>query len=274
MGVNYKMGGIGRAPWTLGWDKYIFLNSMMKDEYVERCGYRPVGPTKVLAPPTVLDVYYNNQPDYGGNLKLIRHSSQGDVKYPRPVIGNDNEVIQLGFNEMLERIFTEIPDSEVFLMPAPSFLDAEIVKQFAIKEGRLHVFQKNKPPVSEFLSYGNCFWYALPGGGYTEGGPKVIMEAQASGLPVIADNHSGAVDRLAYGGGYLCDDFEQQLSAMKHVSNPKVREMLGTVSRQRAMEYYNPDLWIQEIIGGKENDLRKCDGGREDEVCRQAEAGV
>ena len=268
MGINYKMGGIGRAPWTFGWDNYIFLNSMMKDEFIKRCDGRPVGPTRVLAPPTILDVYYNNQPDYGGNLRLIRHSSQGDVKYPKAVVGKDDELIQMGFNQMLTRIMEEVPGSEVFLMPAPTFLD-DIHKA----NDRIHTFQKNKPPVPEFLSYGNCFWYALPGGGYTEGGPKVIMEAQASGLPIIADNHSGPVDRLAYGGGYLCDNFEEQLSAMKHVNDPARRELLGTVSRQRAMEYYNPDLWIQEIIGGKENDLR-CDDRAETEICRQAEAGV
>jgi len=159
----------------------------------------------------------------------------------------------------------EIPDSEVFLMPAPTFL-----AKHHVENSRIHVFQKNQPPVPEFLSYGNCFWYALPGGGYTEGGPKVIMEAQASGLPIIADNHSGAIDRLAYGGGYLCNDFEEQLKAMKHVNHPERRKLLGTVSRQRALEYYLPTLWIEAIVGKGDT----CGFRPEENVCRQAEAGV
>lgn len=255
MAVNYKAGSIAKLDWCQNWDHYLFLNSTLMKQ-TNQTGI-------VMAPPTDLSIYLKNEPNYNGNLKIVRHSSQGDVKYPK------------NFNEMIYRILTEIPDSEIFLMPAPSFLEVGLVKQFAIKEGRLHVHQKNKPPVNEFLAKGNCFWYALPGGGYSEGGPKVIMEAQASGLPIVADNHSGAIDRLSLTDkgllGFLCDDFKGHIKALKTLADDiTLRKFIGENNKEHARELYNPQLWIDHIINGTvnittEEDLinLRCDMGLE-----------
>lgn len=255
MAVNYKVGGVGQAKWTLGWDKYLFLNRELETEVIhrhkQRTGLIPL--TRAMAPPTDLSDYFDNYPDYGGKLRLIRHSSQGDVKYPKTIINSENQVVEIGFNEMLTRIMEEVPECEVFLMPAPSFLsDAHKAND------RIHTFLRNQPSVKEFLSYGNAFWYKLPIG-YTEGGPKVIMEAQASGLPVIAENHSGAKDRLVNGGGYLCNNFEEHLKAIKDLANnPDKRVVLGQQSRSHAEENYKPIIWVDEILGTVEPPLR-CD---------------
>ena len=84
-------------------------------------------------------------------------------------------------------------------MPAPTFLEQDRLLE-TYGKGRVHCHQRNKPPVKEFLGRGNVFWYHLPEG-YHDMGPKVIMEAQASGLPIVADNHSGAKDRIVPGTG-------------------------------------------------------------------------
>lgn len=234
MGVNYKAGKIADLDWCNGWDQYLFLNSTLQ----KQTNKHNIPNSHVFAPPTDLSIYFNNQPDYDTNLKIVRHSSQGDVKYPKT------------FNEMVDRILTEIPDSEIFLMPAPSFLLSH-----PLWENRLHVHQRNVPPVNEFLSQGNVFWYALPGGGYSEGGPKVIMEAQASGLPVIADNHSGAIDRLSLTEegllGFLCNNFDEHLKALKELStNIKLRKLMGTNCKSHAKKNYDPYLWIEGIVRG------------------------
>ena len=251
MAVNYKVGGVGEAKWTLNWDKYLFLNTELETEVINR-HKRKVGTipqTKSMAPPTDLTEYFDNEPDYGGKLRLIRHSSQGDAKYPKD------------FSQMVLRILDEIPESEIFLMPAPSFLISEL-----LRNDRVHVHKRNDPSVVEFLKLGNVFWYKLPDG-YTEGGPKVIMEAQAAGLPIIADNHSGAKDRLSRGGGYLCGSINDHISAMKHLTNPDQRKLIGNFARDHARFAYNPMLWIQEILG--EEQLR-CDEG---DTCQIPESG-
>jgi len=241
--VNYKMGGVGEVKWTLNWDKYLFLNSDLERELINR-HKRKVGTiplTRVMAPPTDLSDYFSINPSYEGNLKLLRHSSQGDAKYPKD------------FNDMLNLILYEVPGCEIFLMPAPSFLEESLKNN-----DRIHVHLRNKPPVKEFLTLGNAFWYKLPEG-YTEGGPKVIMEAQAAGLPIIAENHSGAVDRLVNGGGYLCNSFEEHLSAIKNLNaNEPFRRAFGNKSREHAKNNYDPMLWIEEILGEVNPQIR-CD---------------
>jgi len=229
MAINYRLGDIGtqKALWTVGWDKYIFLNSSLETALLER-GMQIN--TKVLPPPTDLTKFFENKIDYDGSLRLIRHSSQGDTKYPKD------------FNDIVERILSEIPEAEIFLMPAPSFLSDALKSN-----GRVHIFKRNQPEVKEFLSYGNVFWYKLPEG-YHDQGPKVIMEAMASGLPVIADNHSGAKDRVIQGTGFLCDNIEQHMNAMKALTSSRNRRLMGETTKVYAKENYNPENWIKEII--------------------------
>ncbi|KKM74645.1 hypothetical protein LCGC14_1398210, partial [marine sediment metagenome] len=137
------------------------------------------------------------------------------------------------------------------LMPAPSFFDVRSL--VSTENSRLHCHQKNVPPVKDFLAQGNVFWYHLPEG-YEDQGPKVIMEAQAAGLAVVADNHSGAKDRVVNGSGFLCDDFEHHLKYLKSLADGlMIREGMGIGGRKHAKKEYNPQNWIKEIIGGPED---------------------
>ncbi len=236
MAVNYRLGDIGnhmQAEWTLDWDKYLFLNSSLQNDLVQRV--LDVN-SVALAPPTDLSEYFKTDIDYGGNLRIVRHSSQGDVKYPKD------------FNEKVERILTEIPDSEIFLMPAPSFFKFKYLPTHL--HDRVHCHQRNKPSVKEFLAQGNVFWYHLPDG-YHDMGPKTVMEAMSSGLAVVADNHSGPKDRIIQDfTGWLCDSFEDHLRAFIQIqSNIDMLRVRGKASRERAKQKFIPERWIKEIIG-------------------------
>jgi len=186
----------------------------------------PNAKTISMAPPTILDDYFSIEPNYNTNLKLIRHSSQGNAKYPKD------------FNEIVEKVLALREDVTIDLMPAPDFL-----KDF----DRVTKHPKNTPPIKEYLKLGNCFWYKLPEG-YTEGGPKVIMEAQAAGLPIIADNHSGAKDRVVDGTGWLCDTIEDHYNIINDISIVQVRER-GKSAREHARTAYNRMNWINNILG-------------------------
>jgi len=80
-------------------------------------------------------------------------------------------------------------------------------------------------------------------------GPKVIMESQAVGLPVIADNHSGAKDRVIEGTGILCNNFQEHIAAIKYFTSEQAREMMGKAAKEHAKKEYNPEKWIEELIG-------------------------
>ena len=74
------------------------------------------------------------------------------------------------------------------------------------------------------------------------------MEAQAAGLPVIADNHSGLKDRVVTGTGWLCDSLEDHLTVIKTVSMKELEEC-GRNARVHAKVAYDPLLWIKRILG-------------------------
>ncbi|KKK55927.1 hypothetical protein LCGC14_3069630, partial [marine sediment metagenome] len=137
------------------------------------------------------------------------------------------------------------------LMPAPSFFDVRSL--VSTENSRIHCHQKNVPPVKDFLAQGNVFWYCLPEG-YEDQGPKVIMEAQAAGLAIVADNHSGAKDRVVGESGFLCDDFKTHLEALKLFGDhSEMRFAAGTLAKEHAKKEYDPQNWIEEIIGERKD---------------------
>lgn len=225
MVVNFKVGAVGQTAWTKGWDKYLFLNNEHRLELLQRM---PDCITKAMAPPTDLSLYYENEPNYDMPLTLMRHNSQGDAKF-RP----EN-------NNMILNILELAPDTQFHFMPA---------KSDCIDHPNVHKHQKNVPAVHDFLKLGNCFWYPLPVG-YTDGGPKVVMEAQASGLACIVDNHSGPKDRVTTETGWLCNNWNDYLEAIKEIlANPELLKIKGQAAREWAKKEYGMENWIKEILG-------------------------
>ncbi|MCK5604643.1 glycosyltransferase, partial [Candidatus Pacearchaeota archaeon] len=224
MVVNFKLGGVGQVEWTKGWDKYLFLNSMHEEGLIKRM---PEITTAVMAPPTPLETFFENTPNYNFPLKLIRHNSQGDNKHHEDT------------NTMIRDVLRLDSSIEFHYMPAYSK---------AMDHPQVYKYPKNKPPVWHFLRNGNCFWYRLPDG-YTEGGPKVIMEAMASGLAVIADNHSGPKDRVTEETGWLCDNWSDYIEVIKYIlNNPNSVMEKGIASKEYAKKMYVAERWIEEIL--------------------------
>lgn len=231
MVVNFRLGPVGMVPWTQAFDRYIFLNSGLRDGFEAVC---PGKRMRVLPPPTDLSEYYHIKPDYEKPATVVRHSSQGDAKYPKN--------FQLKVMDLFKGLEEE--GSSLRLMPAPSYLDGH----FMVDKITCH--KRNQPSVQEFLGLGNLFWYMLPDG-YHDQGPKVIMEAQAAGLACIAPNHSGPKDRINQGGvknGWLCDTAGDWIAAYEQASDPSKRREFGIAAREHAREQYNPDLWLEEIL--------------------------
>ena len=110
-------------------------------------------------------------------------------------------------------------------------------------------FKVNEVPVHQFLAKGNCFIYNLPDG-YSDQGPRVIIEAMASGLPVIADNRWGAKDRVPEEAGWLCDTREDYLQAIRDIAGlPSLLATKGKAARKFALDTFNPYLWVKAITG-------------------------
>jgi len=230
MALTYKLGKVLKEYWTRDWNLYLFLSSAMEDAFTEKweklmeeenkdSSYSPTYfPTQVLAPPIDLERFFKVKVDYKQPLHIVRHSSQGDNKYSTDI----NELINVNAN--------------FSFMPAPTFL-----------KGMPNVtrYQYNELPVEEFLGKGSCFWYLLPDG-YTDQGPRVIMEAMAAGLPVIAENRDGAKDRLDDSCGWLINDHSEAKEIINSLT-PEILEEKGNNARKRAKEEFRREKWIEAI---------------------------
>ena len=78
-------------------------------------------------------------------------------------------------------------------------------------------------------------------------GPRVVLEAMAAELPILADNWGGVVDRITPECGWLCDKKEQMVEIIKNVTLEEL-EKKGKVARERAIQEFIPERWIQEIL--------------------------
>lgn len=222
MMINYRRGKIGEVPWTKGWDRYLFLNSGQEKEFLN---VLPGASTGVLPPCTDLTPFFESQPRYEGNLRIVRHNSQGDVKFMKD-----------GGAQINQALATR-EDLEIHMMPGPSFVPTAPPK--FVK------YSKNYPPIPKFLELGNLFWYSVPEG-YMDMGPRVILEAMAAGLPILADPWGGAADRVTPECGWLCSK-EEQIEIIKNVTLKELKQK-GEAARRRAQAEFIPERWIEELL--------------------------
>lgn len=224
MMVNYRRGGVGEIEWTKRFDKYMFLNSIQEKELLK---VLPDVKTKVLPPCTELDMFLKIKPNYNNSLRLVRHSSQGDAKFAKD------------FGTDIAQILISRSDIEIHLLPGPSFYNAN---DKVFKYPRTDKIDL----IFLFLSNGNLFWYSLPKG-YMDQGPRVVLEAMAAGLPVLADNWGGVTDRVTSDCGWLCDKKEQFAEIIRSLSFEELKKK-GEAARERAIQEFIPQRWIDEIL--------------------------
>jgi len=225
MVLNYKVGKAGDSMWTRSWDAYGFLNSTIRDSFLTKC---PDAPTFVLPPPVDLKPFLEANPgSLNRTLHLVRHSSQGDRKFP----GDSNY--------MIKQIREGDPGCMFSFMPAPSSMDPDIPK--------VYKYRVNEISVIDFLTRGTCFWYPLPEG-YTDQGPRVIIEAMAVGLPVIAENRDGAKERVTEETGWLCDTHDQYAEIIKSIDG-RILAQKGAAAKERARKHFDPEQWVSAILG-------------------------
>ena len=237
MALTYKIGKAGAIPWTTGWDKYLFLSTALEDGFLKKIDkannkssyYAPN--TEVLAPPVDIEPFLEAQPNYDGELRIVRHSSQGDVKFPADL------------PEIMDKCKPALSGAEgarFCFMPGPSWLEPKVnVTRFP--------YQSDPKSVAAFLGKGNVFWYLLPPG-YTDQGPRVIVEAMAAGLPVICENRDGPADRVTTETGWKLDSHAEAVELINSLT-PEIIAKKGKAARERAKSEFVREKWFDEIKG-------------------------
>lgn len=92
-----------------------------------------------------------------------------------------------------------------------------------------------------------------PGDGNSEGMPVSVLEAMASGLPVVATRHAGIAEAVRDGRtGLLCDEGDVDAMAAHMVRlarEPDLAAAMGAAGRQRALAEYGMDRCIARLGG-------------------------
>ena len=228
--LNYRIGSAGRTAWTRGWDAYGFLSSMLKDEFLK---IYPDAKDKwfVQPPPTDLTDFLKTEPNYDGNLRIVCLNSQGDAKHRKDIA------------DIMKGIWSINEETEFFFMPAPSFLKVD-------GDDRVHRHAKNQPPVPLYLNQGNLFMY-LPPVGFTDQGPRTVIEAFASGLPAICDKRTGGPsDRITPETGWLIEKIDNLYPIIREITdNPGILKEKGESARERAQKYFVKERWLELVKG-------------------------
>jgi colanic acid/amylovoran biosynthesis glycosyltransferase len=87
--------------------------------------------------------------------------------------------------------------------------------------------------------------------GDSEGNPVAVMEAGASGLPVVSTKHAGIADTVAHGEtGLLCEELDID-SMANHMTllarDPQLASKLGENARVRIQTYFSMERSIQGL---------------------------
>ena len=227
--LNYRIGSAGRTEWTKGWDSYGFLSSMLKDEFLkiypdaaDKCFVQP--------PPTDFTDFFKIEPKYEGDLRVMFLNSQGDAKHRKEIYS------------ILKNIWNFNEKAQFYFMPPPSFLTSSDV--------RIHRHGKNQPPVPLYLAQGNLFIY-IPPVGFTDQGPRTIIEANACGLAAIGDRRTGGPsDRITSETGWLIDKIDDLYPIMREITeNPSILKEKGLAARERAKTMFVKERWVDLIKG-------------------------
>jgi glycosyltransferase involved in cell wall biosynthesis len=158
-------------------------------------------------------------------------------------------VWEKGFREVID-VAASYPRSEVTFVVAGDGRDLGAIKASAVRRraARSMLFLGATERVPELLRAVDAF--ALPS--YREGVPVSLLEAMASGLPVIATNIRGAREVLEPGKtGILVDrgSAAELLRAVQTLaSDAELRRQLGAAARKSVEKHYAEDVILPAYV--------------------------
>ncbi|MBP6851031.1 MAG: glycosyltransferase [Rhodoferax sp.] len=98
-------------------------------------------------------------------------------------------------------------------------------------------------PVEQFLAGLDIFFYRT--GSFTEPYGRVVLEAMAAGLPVVAASNGGYAEQIHQGrDGFLVRNQDEALRALQLlVMSPETRQRVGSAARARALLLHGPEAF-------------------------------
>ena len=110
-----------------------------------------------------------------------------------------------------------------------------------IDDPRIEILSEGARPAVDFLRDLDCFLYRIRAGWYEAWG-RVVSEAMACGVPVVAENRGGYTEFVEHGRtGYLFNDNDEAVrQVMTLKESEALRQEIGAIARE-AMVRINSD---------------------------------
>ena len=224
MCLNWGIGDSTGNWFMRAWDEVIFLSTAL----AKQCSPRSIS---IHAPAVPLRPFQFIDHDYSAPV-FVRHGKGNKWSNDTPKI--------------CDVILRELPDARFVFMGCPIRLIAECTSLgFG---GSIEAWAEYSESPAALLAAGSCFIHPLPVD-FTDQGPRVIVEAMASGLAVIADNRDGAMDRVTPATGWLCNGPAHWRAAAREIAqNPLILMEKGDAASERAHTEFDPQWWVDHIV--------------------------
>lgn len=230
--LNFVLGGFQRQRWAEEYPikKIFFLNTEKKDEFKEKCVLElKQVPLVVLPPPVDIDKYLSVERNYDQLILTVGRHSRISLKYP------DDPVT------MYERLSEKTIARFSFMAAHP-----KIFKRF-FNDGRFTFKALDSMDVAEYLKSIDIY-LAIINPKTKDQGPRVLMEAMASGLPCIVEGRDGMKDRMIDGvTGYLVKSEEEAIDRVVELLNDRDKRIKMGQAARRIAATFRPELWVKEL---------------------------
>jgi glycosyltransferase involved in cell wall biosynthesis len=198
-------------------------------------------------------LFYN---PYGTDVSMFKQASPRLAPLQVIAVGRFVEtkapyLTILAFNKVLERL----PDAKLVMLGTGSLFDVchQLVRSLRIEHAVDFKGQASHDEVASLMQQSRVFVQhsLVPASGDSEGTPVAIIEAGASGLPVISTKHAGIMDVVIDGRtGFLVE--EGDISAMADrlfqlLSDSELAAEMGGRAREHIVQNFNSKNSVQNL---------------------------
>lgn len=195
---------------------------------------------------------------YGINLEQFAPKQEAKTAYPlllavgRFIPKKAPQITIRAFSQVL----LEFPDAKLMMVGGREGeyeKCVQLVNELGI--GKSVIFQGVAPPeqITQYMQQAHLFVQhsiTAPSGDM-EGTPVSILEAAASGLPVVSTRHGGILDAIVEGhSGFLVDELDENGMAQKMLEilrNPQLRELMGAAARKHIEANYSMEHQMDKL---------------------------